>query len=140
MSLKSIIFLSPVIFGLAHVHHFYEFRITHPKVPLVAAIVRSVVQFTYTSLFGAYATFLYLRTGSLLAVIVVHAFCNSMGLPRFWGLVQPYWARGDQQQLRRATLLCTILYYILLVGGLVAWLKNLFAMTENNASLIHQAS
>ncbi|OLN81509.1 putative CAAX prenyl protease 2 [Colletotrichum chlorophyti] len=91
MSLTQTIFLSPVIFGLAHVHHFYEFRITHPKVPLVAAVARSVLQFGYTSLFGAYATFLYLRSGSLLAIVLVHAFCNSMGLPRFWGSVEPHW-------------------------------------------------
>src|SRR5271156_3709561 len=87
MSSTKIIFLTPVIFGLAHVHHFYEFRITHPHTPIIAAILRSVFQLAYTTLFGAYATFLYLRTGSLLTVVLVHAFCNWMGLPRFWGRV-----------------------------------------------------
>src|SRR5688572_19919963 len=86
-SVKQTIFLSPVIFGLAHFHHFYEFRLTHPQVPVVQAIARSVLQFSYTTLFGAYATFLFIRTGSLLAICVVHAFCNCMGLPRVWGRV-----------------------------------------------------
>ena len=65
------IFLSPVIFGLAHLHHFYEFRVTHPGVPASTGLLRSLLQFTYTSLFGAYATFLHLRTGSLLALFAV---------------------------------------------------------------------
>ena len=83
------IFLSPVIFGLAHLHHFYEFRLTNPRVSAVAALLRSLLQFSYTTLFGAYATFLFLRTGSVLAIFVVHAFCNCMGFPRFWGRLQP---------------------------------------------------
>src|SRR5689334_16969362 len=103
MSLVQTIFLTPVIFGLAHIHHFYEFRITHPNVPSAAAIARSVLQFSYTTLFGAYATFLFLRTGSLLAATVAHSFCNVMGLPRIWGLVEPYWlARQDSDAIRRA--------------------------------------
>ncbi|TAQ85648.1 hypothetical protein B7494_g6027 [Chlorociboria aeruginascens] len=81
------IFLTPIIFGLAHIHHFYEFRITHPHTPVIGALLRSLLQFTYTTLFGGYATFLYLRTGSLLNVILVHSFCNWMGFPRVWGRV-----------------------------------------------------
>ncbi len=61
---KQTIFLSPLIFGLSHVHHFYEFRLTHPKVPVAAALLRSAFQLAYTTLFGAYATFLFVRTGS----------------------------------------------------------------------------
>src|SRR4051812_20716306 len=83
------IFLTPLIFRLAHVHHFYEFRLPPPAVPATAALLRSVFQFAYTTLFGAYATFLFLRTGSLLAVCAVHAFCNCMGLPQVWGRVEP---------------------------------------------------
>ncbi|KAL6850895.1 CAAX prenyl protease [Amphichorda felina] len=81
-SMGSTVFLSPLVFGLAHLHHFYEFRVTHPHIPVTAAAARSVIQFSYTYLFGIYATFIFLRTGSLLAVAIVHAFCNSMGLPR----------------------------------------------------------
>src|SRR6202043_2295332 len=88
-SLLKIIFGTPVIFGLAHIHHFYEFRLTHPRTPLVGALLRTLFQFMYTTIFGAYATFLYIRTGSLLAVILVHAFCSWNGLPRIWGRVGP---------------------------------------------------
>jgi prenyl protein peptidase len=136
--MRSTIFLSPLIFGLAHVHHFYEFRVTHPQVPLTAAIVRSVFQFSYTYLFGIYATFLFLRTGSLLAVVIVHAFCNAMGLPRFWGYVEPYWLSDDELDARPARFSLKVwsgIYYVLLVGGMFAWLKGLYPLTESLMAL-----
>ncbi|CAM1510309.1 Fc.00g006440.m01.CDS01 [Cosmosporella sp. VM-42] len=129
-SLTGTIFLSPLVFGLAHLHHFYEFRITHPRTPLPVAIARSLLQLSYTSLFGAYATFIFMRTGSLLAVILVHAFCNSMGLPRLWGQVEPIWLLERGEVASSSTRLWTAVYYSLLVAGLVAWWQNLYSLTE----------
>lgn len=131
VSLGRIVFLTPIIFGVAHVHHFYEFRVTHPNVPVIAAVARSLLQLTYTTLFGAYATFIYLRTGSLLAIILVHAFCNSMGLPRFWGHVQPYWTVYPDQKPWK----WTSLYYILLVLGAMAWWRHLWTLSESGNAL-----
>jgi len=142
------IFLTPIIFGLAHVHHFYEFRITHPHTPVVGAILRSLLQLTYTTLFGGYATFLFLRTGSLLSVILVHAFCNWQGFPRFWGRV----TAGDvvldpeQGELKRSEdkkmnndgklgILWSFGYYILLVVGAVSWWHFLWPLTESELAL-----
>ncbi|KAF7558636.1 hypothetical protein G7046_g5511 [Stylonectria norvegica] len=136
--LTGTIFLSPLVFGLAHLHHFYEFRVTHPRTPLLVAIARSLLQLSYTSLFGAYATFLFLRTGSLLAVILVHAFCNCMGLPRVWGHVEPFWLFGqdsDSEEGASSLSIWTALYYVLLVGGLVAWWQNLYSLTESPMAL-----
>jgi prenyl protein peptidase len=82
-----IIFLTPLYFGIAHIHHFYEFTLTHPYTPILPALLRSLFQLTYTTLFGWYAAFLYLRTGSLVTVVLVHSFCNWCGLPRVWGRV-----------------------------------------------------
>jgi prenyl protein peptidase len=135
MRLGNIIFMTPFIFGLAHVHHFYEFRVTHPQVPVAAAVARSVLQLSYTSLFGAYATFLFLRTGSFLAVFLVHAFCNSMGLPRFWGFVQPYWLYQNTAQTLIAVQRWTAVYYTLLVVGLITWWALLWKLTESNSPL-----
>mmetsp|Transcript_43015 Transcript_43015/g.105155 ORF Transcript_43015/g.105155 Transcript_43015/m.105155 type:complete len:110 (+) Transcript_43015:130-459(+) len=39
--------------------------------------------FTYTSLFGAFVCYIFLRTGQLLTAVAVHAFCNFMGFPDF---------------------------------------------------------
>ncbi|KAK7429511.1 CAAX prenyl protease [Neonectria magnoliae] len=135
VGLAGTIFLSPLVFGLAHLHHFYEFRITHPQTPLPVAIARSVLQLSYTSLFGAYATFLFLRTGSLLAVILVHAFCNCMGLPRFWGSLDPYWLYGRDPAAASSRKIWTAAYYVLLVGGLVAFCRNLYSLTETHMAL-----
>ncbi|KXH50883.1 CAAX amino terminal protease [Colletotrichum nymphaeae SA-01] len=137
MSLTQTVFLSPVIFGFAHVHHFYEFRISHPKVPLVAAVARSILQFSYTSLFGAYATFLFLRSGSLLAIVLVHAFCNVMGLPRFWGAVEPYW-HVSEHSTPADNRKWTLIYYVLLLAGAVTWWRSLLPLTQTSASLFPQ--
>lgn len=83
-----LIFLTPLYFGIAHVHHFYEFRLSHPDTPLTPALLRTIFQFGYTSIFGWFASFIYLRTGSLYAVILIHTFCNYMGLPRLWGKIK----------------------------------------------------
>ncbi|EPE29698.1 hypothetical protein GLAREA_00858 [Glarea lozoyensis ATCC 20868] len=146
---KTIIFLTPIIFGLAHVHHFYEFRITHPHTPVTAAFLRSLLQFTYTTLFGGYATFLYLRTGSLLAVILVHAFCNWMGFPRFWGrltydadtVIGPDVGDKKSEDAKQSVndgslgVGWTIVYYILLVVGAVGWKKLLWQWTASPSAL-----
>ncbi|KAI1367812.1 CaaX protease [Xylaria arbuscula] len=140
------IFLSPVIFGLAHFHHFYEFRVTHPHIPVSTGLLNSLFQLSYTSLFGAYATFLFLRTGSLLAIFAVHAFCNVMGLPRLWGRVEPWYnvdgAEGSDDagkagsKGRRPSILWSVVYYVLLVAGAVGWWKNLGTLTTSTNALV----
>ncbi|KAF7957759.1 hypothetical protein EAE96_003329 [Botrytis aclada] len=147
----TIIFLTPVVFGLAHVHHFYEYRITHPHGPMVGAILRSLLQFSYTTLFGGYATFLYLRTGSLLAVICVHAFCNWMGFPRFWGkisssvdgetIIGPDVGASKKSEdvmenNGELNVLWTITYYSLLVVGAYFWWKYLWVLSASEFALV----
>ncbi|KAK8359319.1 hypothetical protein V6Z12_A04G087200 [Gossypium hirsutum] len=39
------------------------------------------LQLGYTVIFGSYASFLFIRTGNIVAPLVAHAFCNYMGLP-----------------------------------------------------------
>lgn len=133
-SLTKTIFVSPLVFGVAHVHHLYEFRITHPGVSLPAAILRSVFQLGYTTLFGAYATFVYLRTGSLLAVFGVHMLCNSMGLPRVYGAVMGR-GKGGEGMVPVARR-WSVAYYVLLVIGAVGWWKELWALTESGNALV----
>ena len=50
------VFISGTLFGLAHVHHVYDAG---------ASLAVVGVQFTYTSLFGAYSSYLFLRTGPI---------------------------------------------------------------------------
>ena len=98
------------------------------------ALAGSVLQFSYTSLFGIYATFLFLRTGSLGAVIAVHTFCNCMGLPRVWGKVQPWWMTMKDIESSSA-LHWTVIYYTLLFTGATAWYWALRPWTETNTQL-----
>lgn len=145
---STIIFLTPIIFGLAHVHHFYEFRITHPHTPVMAAVARSVFQLSYTTLFGGYATFVFMRTGSLLSVILLHAFCNWMGLPRLWGRLTTEEATigpeiGPSKKSEdippasegKLPVLWTFAYYFLLIVGAVGWYRSLWTWTESASAL-----
>jgi prenyl protein peptidase len=68
------VFSSAVVFGLAHVHHRFDADTSWLAV---------AVQFTYTTLFGAYSSYLFLRTGLIYGPLLAHIFCNSMGLPDF---------------------------------------------------------
>ncbi|KAK4169201.1 hypothetical protein QBC43DRAFT_58163, partial [Cladorrhinum sp. PSN259] len=129
----SLLYIVPLIFGLSHIHHYYEFALQNPRVPATAALVRSVFQLGYTTLFGAYATFLYLRTGSLYAVCLVHTFCNCMGLPQIWGRVEfPDEYLGD----KRRSVGWTVGYYVLLLTGAVLWYKNLWLLSASEFGLV----
>ncbi|GLD94619.1 hypothetical protein PINS_up003230 [Pythium insidiosum] len=78
-SAKQIIIGSPLTFGVAHLHHFIEHLKSGRSIKDASLIVG--FQLIYTSLFGAYATFIYLRTGHFVSIFLIHVFCNVMGLP-----------------------------------------------------------
>lgn len=149
MSPGRIVFVSPLYFGIAHVHHFYEFRLTHPDTPIPAVLFRSIFQFGYTTVFGWFAAFLYLRTGSLPAVILVHSFCNWCGLPRLWGRVEAGVPIGPPQMRAKEDseisslqvadgqlgISWTVAYYVLLVLGAVGFYYSLWPLTESKLAL-----
>ncbi|CAG2205944.1 FACE2 [Mytilus edulis] len=76
------VFLCPLFFGVAHVHHMIE-KVTTGGLDVKTACKQSLFQLTYTTLFGIYSAFLFLRTGHLIAPVIAHAFCNHMGFPSF---------------------------------------------------------
>ncbi|KAK6506969.1 hypothetical protein TWF481_005428 [Arthrobotrys musiformis] len=121
-NITTLIFLTPLYFGIAHLHHFYEFKLTHPDVPPHFGLLRSLIQFTYTTLFGWFAAWVYLRSGNLYAAIAIHSFCNVMGLPRFWGRLEEAWK--------------TYVYYTILVAGAAGFYYGLFRWTESSYALI----
>lgn len=148
-----IVWIAPLYFGVAHVHHFYEFRLTHPDTSIIAAALRSVFQFGFTTVFGWYATFVYLRTGSLISVIIIHSFCNWCGLPRLWGRVEgevpivPSLSRGKEDSDRsleysydQLGIGWSVAYYVLLVLGLIGFCCALWPLTESIHALANFAS
>ncbi|KAJ1822688.1 CAAX prenyl protease [Coemansia sp. RSA 2599] len=81
MSANRSIFLSPLIFGLAHIHHAVsQYRDGRP---LKFVLFGTTFQFVYTTLFGWFAVALFVRTKSIAGPICAHAFCNYQGLPDF---------------------------------------------------------
>ncbi|TID20126.1 Abi-domain-containing protein [Venturia nashicola] len=150
---KNIVFLTPLYFGIAHIHHLYEFRLTHPEVPVLPAFLRTAFQFTYTSLFGFFAAFVFLRTGSVYAAIAAHSFCNWQGLPRLYGRVGaqsapskpgPGAKRSDERtgggsaavRGRDLSLVWTIIYYSLLLIGAYSFYVQRFPLTESSHALL----
>jgi prenyl protein peptidase len=138
LSPARLILLTPLYFGIAHIHHFYEYSLTHPHTPLLPALVRSLVQFAYTTVFGWYATFIFLRTASVPAVVLAHSFCNWCGLPRLWGRVGD---DDDDEQRKlhgKATVLgigWTMVYYTLLLAGAVSFRRGLWPLTNSKHAL-----
>ncbi|XP_027366549.1 CAAX prenyl protease 2 [Abrus precatorius] len=76
----SIILLCPIFFSLAHLNHFMEIY-TKQNYRIMKAVMAIGLQLGYTVIFGSYASFLFLRTGNLIAPLVAHIYCNFMGLP-----------------------------------------------------------
>ena len=157
-----IVFVTPLVFGFAHVHHLLEFLQSRtapgkklpPLQAWVVGLVRTAFQFTYTALFGFFAAFVYLRTGNMWATLAAHSFCNWMGLPRVWGLVgedesqdahvTPDVAQGRQPRARGGggaarmgdrRVLLSVIYYALLLVGAWAFYKLLWPLTRSGNAL-----
>ncbi|KAK0504399.1 hypothetical protein EDD18DRAFT_499993 [Armillaria luteobubalina] len=108
-SVYRMIFLAPLWFGLAHVHHAWDVynRYGRTTAALKRAIIAITFQMAYTTLFGFHCSYLFLRTGSIWPPITAHVFCNIMGVP------------GLQQELRHfpsKTFLIIVTYILGVVG------------------------
>ncbi|KAK4419363.1 CAAX prenyl protease 2 [Sesamum alatum] len=79
-STYTVIFLCPIFFSLAHLNHLLEYYYQQ-NCSLTKACAVVGLQLGYTVIFGAYASFLLVRTGHLTAPLIAHIFCNFMGLP-----------------------------------------------------------
>ncbi|KAF8148226.1 hypothetical protein B0H34DRAFT_785703 [Crassisporium funariophilum] len=80
---KRMIYLGPLTFGMAHIHHAWETYNRYGRTSSAAkrALIMSLFQLSYTTLFGIHASFLFLRTRSLLPPLTAHVWCNIMGVP-----------------------------------------------------------
>lgn len=71
--------MCPLWFGVAHIHHMVE--LIRQGRSIKSVVVQTVLQFTYTYIFGVIACVLFLRTGNIITPIISHVYCNYMGLP-----------------------------------------------------------
>jgi len=83
LSPNATIICTPIFFGLAHLHHILHHLTNKTGSELKREILLSIFQLGYTTLFGLYSAFLFVRTGHIAPVILVHTFCNYMGFPAF---------------------------------------------------------
>ncbi|KAM3869148.1 CAAX prenyl protease 2-like [Diretmus argenteus] len=74
------VFIAPLFFGVAHLHHIVEQRRLHQDSMSIILLVAGI-QFLYTTVFGSYTAFIFMRTGHIVGPIMCHSFCNSLGLP-----------------------------------------------------------
>ncbi|KAE8212470.1 hypothetical protein CF327_g3897 [Tilletia walkeri] len=89
-SKSTLVFVTPLYFGVAHLHHAWESYVQggRTKQALVRGVLQSCFQFAFTSVFGWYANFLFLRTNSIISAVLCHSFCNMMGFPNPAGAIQ----------------------------------------------------
>ena len=99
-SKKGAVMMSPLFFGIAHFHHMIE-RIRKGQDKKTAFFISSF-QFAYTTIFGMYSAFLFIRTGHLARCVLVHGFCNFMGFPDLVELVH----QESKKRLILSTLFC----------------------------------
>lgn len=71
--------IAPTFFGVAHFHHYYMKRYDYSSYAQLFSGL--LLQWSYTTLFGAYASYVFVKTGSLFSICMIHSFCNYMGLP-----------------------------------------------------------
>lgn len=74
--------LPSIVFGFSHIHHGIHGYITG-DLSLMDSIYSSIFQFTYTFIFGIISTWYFLKTESIVCVIVLHSVCNYFGVPDF---------------------------------------------------------
>jgi prenyl protein peptidase len=72
-----------IVLIAAHINHAYESYVKKGRTrqALMGAAGMAAFQLLYTTLFGWFATFLFLRTSNLIGPCLCHTFCNMMGFP-----------------------------------------------------------
>ena len=111
--LKWSILLAPLFFGIAHFHHIKEqLRLGHELIPV---LFQAFFQLFYTTLFGVYTAFLFLRTGNLIGPVICHSFCNMMGFPDFESLFSSGYPK---------------IISVIFICGLLLFIKLLFPLTD----------
>uniref|UniRef100_A0A667ZCL1 CAAX prenyl protease 2 n=1 Tax=Myripristis murdjan TaxID=586833 RepID=A0A667ZCL1_9TELE len=68
------------------------------------------IQFLYTTVFGAYTAFIFMRTGHVVGPVLCHSFCNSQGLPDISSALQ----HPEKPALLFSYLMGALLFLVLL--------------------------
>ncbi|KAI0065973.1 Abi-domain-containing protein [Artomyces pyxidatus] len=112
------IFLTPISFGAAHLHHGWETynKFGRTRQALQRAIVMTLFQFTYTTLFGFHCAYLFLRSSSVFPPMIAHTFCNFMGVPQLQEELK--WYPSHRRYIQA-----------MYMGGIVAYICTMYSWT-----------
>ncbi|KTW29010.1 CAAX prenyl protease [Pneumocystis jirovecii RU7] len=108
MSTSNTIIVASLLFGIAHIHHFYEYSRSYPGY-IKTGLLTYLFQFFYTTIFGGFTSYLYLYNQNLWSIVAVHIFCNWIEFPQLYGLV-------DNSKFK------TVIYYIMLWLGFIGFI------------------
>ena len=102
------------------IEHFRQYsQSPRQRIPVMLIVLGHLFQFSYTYVFGVYSSFLFLRTGHFIPSFLVHALCNSLGVPDLASLISrngwPLWKK-----------MFVATSYVM---GLVLFFKNLYFLT-----------
>ena len=78
----SSVWISALIFGFSHLYRL-EDAITSGRGVNLASLAPVLFQVAFTTVFGLYVGYIFVVTSSLYTVIIIHGFCNYMGVPLF---------------------------------------------------------
>ncbi|GAX78748.1 hypothetical protein CEUSTIGMA_g6185.t1 [Chlamydomonas eustigma] len=116
ISRTTAVFTTPLFFGLAHFIHLHELT-QYQGMSLKQALPPVLFQFLYTTVFGWYESALFLATKSLVPPILVHSFCNWMGVPDMRRMKQV--AGGSSRLPLLLTAIGVVLFSVLLHSMLI---------------------
>ncbi|CDK29426.1 unnamed protein product [Kuraishia capsulata CBS 1993] len=109
--------VTPLLFGFAHVHHAIELH-RSGRHSAVAIAATTVFQLAFTSIFGLFTNFVFVRTASVWPCIFAHIYCNFQGFPDL-----RIEASRDLQ----------LAYYLMLALGIVGFKDLLYPLTQHSS-------
>lgn len=119
IGIGGICWIAPLFFGLAHFHHAIQKLKGGAKWQHVC--FETLFQFTYTTLFGAYASYCFIKFGSLVDIVLLHTFCNFMGLPNV-SVIFGSPSMKDYRDLQKTLESCRLISIAAYVLGIFAFI------------------
>lgn len=135
---KTLLLAPPAFFGIAHLHHGFEMY-SLGIYGVVQILFSIFFQMLYTTMFGVFTNFIFIRTGgNLWSCVLTHCFCNYMGFPQGSELVQELAmasseASGYYTMIKKLWKWC---YLALLIIGAIEFKNNIWNLTESTHTIL----
>ncbi|CAR21963.1 CAAX prenyl protease [Lachancea thermotolerans CBS 6340] len=132
---STVLLLPPLFFGLAHLHHGWEMY-TLGIYSVTQVVSTALLQMTYTTLFGIFTNFVYIRTGrNFWCCCLLHSFANYMGLPKMSELRDQLEAHHPSPTSALFCKLWKWSYVALLFIGIIGFKNNLWGLTDSKHAI-----